>query len=150
MFRLDRGAQRGFTLLELMTVVAIIGILAAVAIPAFVKYIRKAKTSEALINLPTIVALEKAHRMDHGEYLACPKNPPELVCAAKPSAWKRMDAWERLGFRPDGDQLYQYRVTLKGDGFIAEAVGDLDCDKKTSRYWMNEKMTHPMVEDEIE
>ena len=40
-------SSKGFTLIELMIVVAILGILAAVAIPAFVKYMRRAKTSEA-------------------------------------------------------------------------------------------------------
>jgi prepilin-type N-terminal cleavage/methylation domain-containing protein len=40
-------ARRGFSLVELMVTVAIIGILAATAIPSFVKYTRKAKTSEA-------------------------------------------------------------------------------------------------------
>ncbi len=44
----------GFTLLELMTVVAVMGILAAVAIPAFVAYIQKAKTSEATSNIQKI------------------------------------------------------------------------------------------------
>jgi type IV pilus assembly protein PilA len=43
---MNRG-DKGFTLIELMIVVAILGILAAVAIPAFVKYMRRSKTSEA-------------------------------------------------------------------------------------------------------
>ncbi len=53
--------QKGFTLIELMIVVAIIGILAAVAIPQYQNFTKKSKASEAKVILDAIITSEAAY-----------------------------------------------------------------------------------------
>ena len=59
---------KGFSLLELMIVVAIIGILSALAIPNFIKYRAKAKQAEAKINLAAIYMAEKSFITEYNTY----------------------------------------------------------------------------------
>jgi len=60
--------KKGFTLIELMIVVAIIGILAAIAIPNFLKYQAKSKQSEAKTNLKGIFTAEIAYFGEQNKY----------------------------------------------------------------------------------
>ncbi len=61
-------AKKGFTLIELMIVVAIIGILAAIAIPNFLKYQAKSKQSEAKMNLGSLGTSAEAYHAEKDTY----------------------------------------------------------------------------------
>jgi type IV pilus assembly protein PilA len=61
--------QKGFTMIELMVVVVIVGILAAIAIPIYGKYIKNARMTEATGRIGEIITAEKAYAIEHdGDY----------------------------------------------------------------------------------
>lgn len=64
----NKKSQAGFSLVELMVVVAIIGVLAAVAVPQVTKYIAKARQSEAKTNLASLYSAEKAFFAEYTTY----------------------------------------------------------------------------------
>jgi len=69
--RMIRTNRHGFTLVELMVVVAIIGILAALGVPQFQKFQAKAKQSEAKTILAAIYSAEKSYQAEQNTYTAC-------------------------------------------------------------------------------
>ena len=62
-----RGKE-GFTLLEVMTVVVIVGILAAVAIPAYLNNVTRSRRSDAFNALETVRAAQEMYRAENGGY----------------------------------------------------------------------------------
>jgi type IV pilus assembly protein PilA len=145
-----RQAQSAFTLIELMIVVAIIGILAAVAIPAFMKYIRRSKTVEATMNVrkmfdSSVSYYEGEHADLQGNIL--PKQFPDPVgptpavnsCCGQPGDKCKpiagtfdLPAWSALNFSVDDPFYYWYQYVSAGietaANFQAYAYGNLDCD----------------------
>ena len=132
-----RKGMKGFTLIELRIVVAIIGILAAVAIPNFRNYQLKSKESEAKVNLAAISVAQEAYFAEFDEYVPLGQNPTGNAGSGKRTWSTSVAGYSSIGYRPkDSSVFFHYQTTAAGsNAFRATATGNLDGDGSDDNIW---------------
>ncbi|MCB0357920.1 MAG: prepilin-type N-terminal cleavage/methylation domain-containing protein [Bdellovibrionales bacterium] len=93
-------SNKGFSLIELMIVVAIIGILSAIAIPNFQRFQMKSRQSEAKNSMAAVYQAEKAFHQEWGQYFA---------------------DWRDIGYAPEGSMKY-WVATSNAAGAISPSM----------------------------
>lgn len=134
-FAQDLGAGTG----GMVAIVAPLGVVAGVAIPAFMNYLKRSKQTEASLQLDKIGKYAKRGLMENGEFprgrtgltpptTCCGQGPPPNHCVTSPDDWVKNPVWHALDFEIDQPSLFRYSYESDGKTLTAKAVGDLDCD----------------------
>jgi type IV pilus assembly protein PilA len=118
-----RATNRGFTLVELLLVMAMLAVLTAVAIVGFRKYVHNAQGAEARVVMGLIRDGEESYRVEMLKYLTCSTSLTDYYPNATPNdsrwAWRRptdtryesaTTGWVMLGVNPDYPVRYGYAV----------------------------------------
>lgn len=118
--------RSGFTLVELMMVVAIIAILASIAIAGYSKWVDQARQSRAETFLALIKAKQETYRNRFGTYALTPPNPSNIPAAGDRGSWVPQEDWRALGADPGTNKVewqYETRGGASAPGDCADPAG---------------------------
>lgn len=145
----------GFTLLELIIVLGVLGALMATAITNFIAYQHRSKRTEALSNLESIRKVQITYSTEFGAFVSADPSPAGSIGKHKVN-WLSADGrfyagnlgegFDLLGWQPEGSTYFDYdtnaEVSAAGPRFTAAAYGDVDGDGQISFFLY----THPDVD----
>lgn len=123
-----RGSSRwdGFTAIEVMIVLAVLCILAAIAVPNFVEMQYRAKRAEVPGNVDGIKTALLAYESANGEFVHEPVPRPDGQPGKHSRSWRSGSQFDTLGWLPDGEVRGSYVIEADGTAFTIKGFCDVD------------------------
>jgi prepilin-type N-terminal cleavage/methylation domain-containing protein len=120
--------NRGFTMIELMIVVAIVGFLSMISIPSFLRFLSKAKRAEAYMNLGSLYVAQKTYWVEHGTY--------STVLSGKDGIGWKPEGYSGGGIKEKFNYTYGFNQGQEGQNYFTgklntpqTALGTTKADK---------------------
>ena len=145
----------GFTLIEVMIVVAMLSIMASIAIPIYYGYKYKAALAESHTNIGAINSLEMAYTTDNNRYVTSAWTPASIP-GSSGAPWQTGNYLDNIGFSIKGNVRFRYSVGPGSTWVVApsnssaipessnvdiiiQAEGDLDGDAASSQFYTTDE-----------
>ncbi|MYM21446.1 type II secretion system major pseudopilin GspG [Duganella sp. FT135W] len=119
MKKFSTRAQRGFTLIEIMVVVVIMGVLAALVVPKLISRTGESKVAAAKVDIATIMQALKLYKLDNQRYPTTEQGLQALI--EKPTGGPAANGWKAGGYvekmpkDPWGNQYQYLQPGIKGE-----------------------------------
>ena len=147
--------KNGFTLIELMVVIAIIAFLAMIAVPNMLYYVSKAKRTEAYAQLASLALAEKAYFAEHGSYT-------KDIAGAQGLNWKCQGSCNySYGFGSGQEGVHHFIGKLKAPAsalakanigpkeFLLVAAADIDGDGEYDILSIDQDNVFTLISDDL-
>ena len=125
--------RTGFTLIELMITAAIVGVLAAIAIPNFLRYQLRTRATETLTHMKGIAISEIAYYSEKGTYRSVSSPVPAALPGQARLPWPNNTPFDDIGWAPEGGVVFQYAVRFRGSPSRPPRTSITTASRPTSR-----------------
>lgn len=149
-----RKFKAGFTLIELMVVIAIIAFLTMISIPSLMSFLAKAKRTEAYVNLSSLAMAQKSYFAEHGKYTTNLSGPGGLNW--KPSGsckysygFSGSEGKNYFSGQLNADSGALSQSNVSPDGFLVCAAADIDGDGVADIIGIDQDNQVKIIQDDL-